>query len=208
MTDKIDQTPQISFGQELLRKGTHLGALIIPGSYYWLDLSRTEMLAIMVPAALAMTFIDISRLRRWGFWEKFARPVIGSMIRPHEKAGDFSGATYILATICVVVALFTKPVAVACLAFIMVGDTFAALIGRRWGRHRFGHKSYEGSLACLVSLLVVAWLTPDLALPIGVLGAVVATVTEALPWRIDDNVTVPLISGLVMTIALKNLALL
>ncbi len=207
MTDQTNQAPQISFGQELLRKGTHLGALIIPGSYYCFGLSRAEMLAIMIPAALAMSLIDIARLRRWDLWENFAGRLIGPMIRPHEKAGDFSGATYILLTICVVVALFSKPVAVACLAFIMVGDTFAALIGRRWGRHRFGQKSWEGSFACLASLLVVAWFTPDLPLTIGILGAVVATTVEALPWGIDDNVTVPLISGLVMTLALNVLVL-
>jgi len=206
MTDRTDQVHQISFAQELMRKGTHMGALVIPGSYYYLDLDRVEMLAIMIPAALAMTIIDIARLRKWDLWEKLACRVIGPMIRPHEKAGDFSGATYILTTVCLAVALFDRPVAIACLAFIIVGDTFAALIGRRWGRHRFGHKSWEGSLACLASLLVVAWLTPDLPLTIGILGAIVATVVEALPWKIDDNVTVPLISGLVMTLALKVLA--
>ena len=207
MTDPIDNSPQISFGQELLRKSTHLCALIIPGSYYFFDLSRAEMLAVMIPAALAMTIIDIARLRHWALWERLAGRVIGSMIRPHEKAGDFSGATYILATVCIVVAIFSKPIAVACLAFIMVGDTFAALVGRRWGRHRFGQKSWEGSSACLVSLLVVAGFTPDLPLSIGILGAIVATIVEALPWKIDDNVTVPLISGLVMTLALNALVL-
>jgi len=206
MGGAIDQTHQISFGQELLRKGTHMGALIIPGSYYWLELDRAGMLMILVPATLLMVLIDISRLRRWTVWERWISRLIGSMMRPHEQAGDFSGATYILATVCLTVALFDKPVAVAAIAFIIVGDTFAALIGRRWGYHRFGHKSWEGSLACFVSLLVVASVTPDLTFAIGVLGAVVATVAEALPFGIDDNVTVPLLSGLAMTLALNLLA--
>lgn len=204
--NKTDHPDQISFGQELLRKGTHMGALVIPGVYLLLDLSRLAMLLIMVPVTLFMFFIDVSRLRQWWFWTHLAKPVGGRLIRPHERDGDFTGAFYILSTVCLVVALFDRPIAVAALIFIIVGDTSAALVGRRWGRHRFGDKSFEGSAACLISTLIAVVLIPDLPLPVGVVGAVVATVVEALPLGIDDNVTVPLLSGLSMLLALKFFA--
>ncbi|MDF1546130.1 MAG: phosphatidate cytidylyltransferase, partial [bacterium] len=95
---------------------------------------------------------------------------------------------------------------IASLAFIIVGDTFAALIGRRFGRHRFGRKSIEGSLGCLAGTLIVAGLTPNLPFWIAAFGAVIATITEALSTRIDDNVTVPLASGAAMTLLIKILA--
>lgn len=196
---------QISFGSELVRKGTHMGALAIPGSYYILDLTKSEMLLIWGAAAALMIFIDIARLRGWPFWERLTPKFVANMIRPHETVGDFTGATYILMAVCLTVALFDRPIAVAALGFIIVGDTLAALIGRRFGRHRFGHKSVEGSLACLAGTLLVAALAPEVPAIIGVSGAVVAAVAEALPWKIDDNISVPLLSGLTMTLATRIL---
>jgi dolichol kinase len=196
---------QITFVQELMRKGTHMGALIIPAGYYFLHLERPEMLSIMVPVTVAMILIDIARLRRWLFWKAFARKILSPVIRQHEMAGDFTGATYILLSVCLTVALYDKPIAIAAMAFIIVGDTLAALIGRRFGRHRFGNKSVEGSLACLVGTVIVAVIVPDLPIGIRLFGAVVATIVEALPLNIDDNITVPILSGLSMTLLEKTL---
>lgn len=191
------QNNQIPFRAEFYRKLTHLGALIIPGGYYYFDFSRVEMLSIMVPVAIGMIFIDISRLRGWRFWNLF-KPMIASMAREHELKGDFTGAAYILTTVCLVIALFDKPVAIAALAFIMTGDTAAALIGRKFGKHKYRHKSLEGSLAFLVAAVITAFFIPGLPLTIGLIGAVVATITEGVSFKIDDNATVPLVSGLVM----------
>ncbi|UCG60611.1 MAG: phosphatidate cytidylyltransferase [Candidatus Zixiibacteriota bacterium] len=195
---------QISFHQEIFRKGTHMFALVIPGGYYFLKLSRADMLMIMIPIATAMLIIDISRLRQWRFWTSFARKIGGSLIRHHEQAGDFTGASYILISVCLTVALFTKPIAIAALSFIIVGDTFAAIIGRKFGRHRFyRNKTIEGSLACLGGTLITAMLLPDIGLMLAVVGAVIAVIVEAFPLGVDDNISVPLVTGLVMTLLVK-----
>ncbi|MEA3297486.1 MAG: phosphatidate cytidylyltransferase [candidate division Zixibacteria bacterium] len=191
---------QISFSGEVVRKSTHLMSLVFPAGYYFLQLSRAGMLAVMIPITVLMILIDIARLRKWSFWQAFARRILSPIIRHHETAGDFTGATYILLAVCLTVALYEKSIAVAAIAFIIVGDTLAALIGRRFGRHRFGNKSFEGSLACLVGTLAVACVTPGLAWPIAVFGAFVATIVEALPLGIDDNISVPILSGLSMTL--------
>ncbi len=178
-----------------------MGALIIPGGYYLLGLTKYHMLYIMVPVTLFVIFMDISRLRHWPFWEVFAKRIIGSIIRQHELDGDFTGATYILISTCLTVALFSKPIAIAALAFIIVGDSFAAIIGRKFGRHRFfNNKTIEGSLACLAGTVIVAIIAPDLVLPVALVGACIATLAEAFPFGTDDNVTVPILSGLIMTL--------
>ncbi len=199
-TVKSDEIPLF---QELLRKLVHMGSLLIPASYYLLDLSKGQMLAIMIPAWLVVTMVDLARLGDWRIWRSIFRPIFGGMIRRHESTGDFTGAFYILLSTCAMVAFFDKPIAVAALAFIIVGDTFAAIIGRTLGGFKIGRKSVEGSLGCLAGTLLVAWFTPDLPLSVGVLGAVTATVVEALSFDIDDNISVPIVSGLVMTIVLK-----
>jgi len=181
---------QISFRRELLRKATHMGALVIPGGYYFLKLD--------------MILIDISRLRQWKFWKNIASKVISPLVRNHELAGDFTGATYILTSFCVIIALYGKGIAVAAMAFTIVGDSFAAIIGRKYGHHKlFITKSWEGSLACLAGTVIVAFIIPGIPLSVVMTGAVVAAVVEAIPCGIDDNVTVPVLSGLVMTILSK-----
>lgn len=196
--DQSSASEQISFRQELWRKATHTGALIIPVGYSFFSFDKVTMLAIMTPFAVAMTIIDLARLRQMSLWNRWARPLIGKLLRNHEVAGDFSGATYILWSVVATVALYRRDVAVAALAFIVVGDTLAALIGRKFGRHKFGRKSLEGSLACLAGTVLVAFVAPGLALPTALCGAVVATVAEAFSGPIDDNVSVPLLTGLAM----------
>ncbi len=180
---------------------THLGALVIPVGYYYLGLSRFEALAVMIPVTLLMTWIDIARLLDWKFWH-FLKPLIAPVVRDHEMRGDFTGAFYILATACLVIAFYAKPVAIASLAFIIIGDTAAALIGRRFGKHRYRGKSLEGSLAFLAASLIVVILAPEIPYMIGVIGAVVATVTEGISGSLDDNLSVPLVSGLAMHLLL------
>ena len=192
----------ISFKQELIRKATHMGALVIPGGYYFLGLERITAFLIMLVVGSTMLIIDISRLRNWRFWQNFASKVFGKVIRKHEKDGDFTGATYILLTSCASIALFSKPIAIAALSFIIVGDSFAAVIGRKFGRIKIGNKSLEGSLGCFLGTVIVAFIVPGIPLSIGILGAVVATIVEAWPMGVDDNVSVPLMSGLIMTMAM------
>lgn len=159
------------------------------------------MLSIMVPVAICMIIIDIARLRDWKLWQLLKRLIL-PMIRESEVQGNFTGATYILTTACLTIALYSRPVAALALTFIIVGDPASALIGRKFGRHKFRNKSFEGSLAFLAAALVAVFLVPELPLSIRIAGAFVATITEAVSFKIDDNTTVPLVSGLVMTLLL------
>lgn len=179
-----------------------MGALIIPGLYWGLDMSKVAALAILVPVATFMTIVDVARLRGWRFWNVF-QGVTGSVVRKHESEGDFTGAFYILWSFCLTIGLFDRNIALLAMAFIIVGDTFAALVGRRFGKIKFKGKSLEGSLACLVSTALVALAGASLLgfpLWLGLTGAVVATVVEAIPDFVDDNLSAPMISGLVMTL--------
>ncbi|MBD3258957.1 hypothetical protein GF377_11025 [candidate division GN15 bacterium] len=192
----------IPLSQELARKATHMGALVIPTAYAVLGLSKLEMLLIMVPITVIVISGDIARIRQTQVWFRFIRPVLGRMVRSHESA-DFIGGTYILLSVCCCVALYDKWVAIAALSFIIVGDTFAAIIGRTLGRIRFGRKTVEGSIGCLIGTVAVALAVHAIPLWIGLTGAVVATIVEAISIDIDDNLSVPIVSGLVMTLLLK-----
>ena len=92
------------------------------------------------------------------------------------------------------------------------GDALAAVIGRRIGRRRYtvvgSTRSLEGSAvmflvgwaATLVSLLLLAPISPVTAVVAAAVTALGAAVVEAVsPWGID-NLTVPAISALILTL--------
>lgn len=203
MADPTSSDRQISFLSELWRKGVHLVSLSIPAFYALSGFTKWQMLTFTVPVFLLMILLDMVRLNKLWLWTEFGQKFLGGMVRRHERLGDFTGATYILLSVCAVVFLYNKWIAIAAMSLIIVGDVFAALIGRSLGKIRFGRKTVEGSLGCLLGTLLVAFLTPNLPLIVTIPGAVVATIVEAFSLRIDDNVSVPLLSGLAMTIFYK-----
>lgn len=187
---------QISFPAELVRKGIHLFALVIPVGYYLMPFPTA--IFWVATAAVVSIVIDIARFRGWALWSWVAA-ILTPIIREHEVSGGFTGASYILTTSTITILFFPKTIAIAALVFIIIGDSAAALIGRKYGRHRYmGGKSLEGSAACLVSSFLASLLVPGLPVMAGLIGAFTATVAEACSGSLDDNLTVPLAAGLAM----------
>ena len=99
--------------------------------------------------------------------------------------------------------LFRQPVSYASIAILTFGDGFAAIFGRKLGRTVFPlnkGKRVEGSLfgwffAFLSSLIFIDPLR-------AFIGATVGTLAECLPSPVNDNLVVPLASGLVLTLTL------
>lgn len=174
-------------------------ALAIPIGYFLLP--KLLSLLILTPFVLGSIVIDIIRLKRLPL-HGFLNRLIGPMLREHENS-DFTGSSYILTASLLSIILFDKSVAVAAISFIILGDIAAALIGRRYGKIKIKKKSLEGSFACLFMCVLVAVIVPGFPLWVGVVGAFVATVVEGITLPIDDNFSVPLISGLVMHILLR-----
>jgi dolichol kinase len=180
-------------GRELARKAIHLSTAALPVAVWMAP--REVAVAVLVPLAAVAVAADATRLRwrpaRYRFL-RHLRPVL----RHRERRG-FTGATYMVVAYALAVLLFPKPVAVAAMLFNGLGDAAAALVGKRWGRHRtrWG-KSWEGFGAELAVNLAVALavsrLDPRLALSAAVFGAAVAAVLEFLDLPIDDNVRITL----------------
>lgn len=102
------------------------------------------------------------------------------------------------------VVVFDHAIAIAALAFLVLGDAAAAIIGKRFGTPVFWGKSPQGSIACFVVCFMVGW--PLLSSPwLALVGAVTATVAEAMPSPLDDNMRVPIFSGIAMQLAARFL---
>ena len=97
---------------------------------------------------------------------------------------------------------FDQPVAVIALLFLSLGDPLAAVVGSRAPGFRVFGKSPVGTLGfVVVSLLVVLVLVATGYVPYHwglVLGAVIAALVELAPLPVDDNLAIPLASGMAM----------
>jgi acyl phosphate:glycerol-3-phosphate acyltransferase len=202
----------MTLAREIRRKSFHvLAGMSIPVLYYlflmWEHLANRPdtytILAkwILVGATLAILAIDVIRLRHQFFKIVFI-DFFGPLLRRHEISA-LTGATYLMLSSTICILIFRSEAAIAAISFMVVGDAFAAVIGRSLGRPVFFGKSFEGAAACLAGCLLVGTgivLLPGSALrflPMA-LGAVTATAAEMTPLQLDDNITIPILSGLVM----------
>ena len=187
--------------RELTRKSIHLLGLVVPTLYLFTSrdfalIGVGGLVALALGAELLKVLIPSVRAT-------FLR-IFSPILRSKEQKGGPTGATYFLIGSFLCVFFFDKTLAIVCLCFLTLGDLCAALIGKQWGRIKlFSRKSLEGSLACFVVCAAVALLM-KLHPAVAITGALVATVVELLPIGVDDNITMPLISGFAMHLLITN----
>ena len=180
---------------EILRKILNLGALFLPILFYHLPYKTGRL--VLATIALVIVSADVLRLHFTAVKDVFVI-AFGSFLRRHEFL-SLTGATYLILSAVVCSILFPKILTIAACSFLLVGDSVAAVIGQSLVSIKiFGNKTLLGSLGFFGSCLVVVLLIPELKFEIGLIGAIVATVIEALPIPVDDNFSVPLVSAFVM----------
>lgn len=168
-------------------------ALFAPEGLTLALLGATTAIAIMAEFA---RFV-FPPLNRW-FLKYF-----GVLLRERESS-HVTGATYLLLSSLLVFLVFDRGVAILSLFFLALGDPVAALVGERFGRRRVFGKSLEGALAFLATALILGLtlgtVQLGLSFPVVLLGAASAALIEVLPIPLDDNVTIPLLSGALMSL--------
>jgi dolichol kinase len=186
---------------EFLRKLTHVGAISIPIIY--MLAGRGVILTLVSGAFLISLLVDLVRFFGREKNKEIIWRLFGIIIRPHEK-DNFTGATYILLSSILAILIFDKPVAVLAIAFIVIGDTAGAIVGRMWGKVWFRNKTIEGSISFFAACCIIALPVTGIPLWVRFTGAFAAAIVEALTVRIDDNLTVPLISGALMQLIVNQ----
>jgi dolichol kinase len=191
----------INFKGELLRKTIHLFSLSIPIIYSFI--SKTTALSILIPLTIVSVTIDFGRY----YIKKLndvVQKIFGYILREHEndfKKKNLNGASYVLIAATLTLWIFPKIFFITAFATLIISDTSAALIGRKFGKHKFLSKSLEGTLAFFVSGCIVIFFTPKVAnLPeeyiIGFVAIAVGAIIENISYGwADDNLTIPLSIG-------------
>jgi dolichol kinase len=191
-----------SLKNELYRKAIHATMLWVPISYLYI--SKELLLCILVPLVVLVLAVEQYR-------EKFPKlnalymKIFAASLRPfeRERKRKMTGATPMMISFVLTVVLFPKFIAIAAMAVLVLADSAASLIGKRFGRHKLLQKSVEGTCAFFLTAVVVStyvWATAGAGVSYlhGLLiASAVATVAELLSYheKLDDNFTVPLCYG-------------
>jgi dolichol kinase len=184
-----------TFVHEIGRKAVHVGMAVLPVWTYAVPDPWSWRGPVL--AFLAFLTVDVARLRSMRLHAAFDRR-IGAYLRRDELRGPIR--IHELTAAAAILAYALPPaIASAAVGYAVFGDAAAALVGRRWGGAR-GGKSWVGSAACLLTCGAIgALLLPGRPAAIAG-GAVVATLVEAARLPVDDNVSVPLVSGLALAL--------
>jgi len=192
----------IDYRSELVRKAIHLCSLSIPVIYSFI--TKEMALILLVPVTTAFLVVDLARY----YFPPVSRlfyTVFGWLLRKHEqdeRVKRLNGATNVLLSAVLCVLVFPRLVTITAFAILIISDSTAALVGRRFGRRRFFRKSLEGAAAFLVSAVIVVFVSPKagagpMEYLIGVAAAAAGMVAESAS-SIDDNIAVPVSVGLVL----------
>lgn len=142
----------------------------------------------------------------YGYKKGVRLPIISQIVDSTEREGVIErfpgkGALSFFFGSLLALLIFGSRLDVACAAIMILGlgDSFSTLSGKRFGRHKIFYnkeKSVEGSIGGLIPAFfgAMVFVSPGAAL----LGAIIGMGAESLPLKIEDNITIPLSSGLVM----------
>ncbi len=185
---------------ELARKLVHMGVGLIAFSLRFLG---PLWAAVLAAGALAFNLFLLPRLGGKKLW------------REHEReAGSSIGILLYPFTVLLLILVFWQRLEVAAAAWgiLAFGDGMASVAGMALGREKLPwnpRKSWMGTLAYVVcgtlaAAVLLVWTAPEqgraygwgFALAAALATAVLAAALESLPQGLDDNLGVPLLSGL------------
>jgi diacylglycerol kinase (CTP) len=164
----------------------------------WNYPSKRLPLLILLAATTFLFAIDVLRFGT-GWGKSLFRTFFGQLAGRKEEEGPNASFFYAV-SLLIAVLLFEPLIAMGAIISLAVGDPIAGIVGTMFGRIRVRGKAVEGAIANLaVSYLLIQLIVPS---PwIALAGALAGAAIELLPIpKVDDNLSVPIVSGLAMTI--------
>ncbi|MFX1478298.1 MAG: glycerol-3-phosphate acyltransferase [Promethearchaeota archaeon] len=175
--------------------------------FYFVFSSIVSIILIGI-VTLCFIFLDLSRFLSKRTQELLTMKAKGIFRKGEQKR--FSSMTIFLISTFIMIFIFTRlniiEIAITALVFLVFGDLFAKVFGLAYGRHKiFENKTLEGSLAYTGAVIICCYIlytSIDIPLPVLIIGAVAAPIAEVLPLGMNDNFTVPIISGTAMLLTM------
>ncbi|MEO5968614.1 MAG: diacylglycerol/polyprenol kinase family protein [Bdellovibrionia bacterium] len=192
----------------LMRKIWHMGMGGVIVYLYLLGIPQGTALLILTGFLGLDLFVESARLRSPTINQKMMR-LWGTIMRSHE-VNQMSTIPHYIVAVILAVGLFPKPVAVLSILYLACGDPVASLFGILYGH--LGPKFKNGKtlvgtgagiLVCaLISFIYLKAISitdsTGVILAVSLLGGLAGGLAELIPFDIDDNFTIPVVSGFLL----------
>jgi glycerol-3-phosphate acyltransferase PlsY len=196
MEKLIQGLPLAPTHRTFVRTFIHIGSGLGCAALVFFLPDKVSLVALLV-FFLVFGVLELLRLRGYPavlrVYVNFAR---------EQEAGRLTGAFYFFLGCLLTALLFPAPIAALAILYLSLGDPAATLVGGWIGKTRIWGKSLEGLLACLgvcaAAGMAVSGLGRTPLMLVALAGAATAGLLEVLPLKINDNLTIPLGSALVM----------
>jgi dolichol kinase len=180
---------------EVKRKCFHLLSLIYVFGYWYLP-KKVVILGLIV----TIVIVVLGEFMRFKF--PFLNEILKNKFHGFYRADELnkiSGLIWTLSGALLTILLFSNTRMVfASLLYFSFGDAVAALIGKSFGVHKtICGKSLEGSLSCFIVCFILGLFLFNKKFAI--IGAFVAMVIEAIPWKLNDNFWMQIINAGILT---------
>lgn len=181
-----------------MRKLIHLAMALLPAVGWWVS----YQLALILAGLLLGASLAVEAIRRW--WPGVNRllwRLLPTTFRAWEDRRVL-GSTWFVVGALASLLLYGRDAGGTAVLFLAWGDPAAEMVGRRWGRPG-QKKTLVGSLGCLAACMVAGLVgvgLGGLSPWAGLTGAILATLVERRSPPPDDNVWMPILSGLAMVV--------
>ncbi len=193
------KTRQLPSKNDIVREAIHASGFFVP---VLASLIGVYPVALLIYVVSLLYFVsELSRMNRKNL------PIISAITRSaasQVELYEFATAPlYFAIGILIALLLFPAPVNSAVIAIFALGDSTASLFGDLISKKPLPFnkgKTLEGSLVgfFFAFLAGLVFVSPGLA----VIGAAVAMLVESLPLPVNDNITIPLFTGLALLLLL------
>ena len=190
----------------LARKAWHMFMGCVIAFIYWSGMSVSTSVTILGSVLVWDLAMETARLKIPAFNEVLMR-AWGPFMRDCER-NRLSGIPHYLSATLLAIAIFPKPVALLSILFLACGDPIASLFGILYGKKSIqfaSGKSLIGTAAGVVACALVSFfflgtipLSSGSFWVLTAVGALAGGMAELVPLDVDDNFSIPVISGFVL----------
>jgi len=191
----------------LLRKLWHIGVGLIGVIFYLISGISPDKLAIILFALAGLAIgLDVLRINNQKI-QRASLLVMGPFIRKSELK-SITGLPFYALGVALSLSLYQEKIAVLSILFLIFADPISSYVGIRFGKDKsLPNKSLQGSLAgfivCVALTFFYIFFRGNInhnLLIFALLGGIVGSISEMMSFLVDDNLTIPVISGLGLTV--------
>ncbi|UCH02529.1 MAG: haloacid dehalogenase-like hydrolase [Candidatus Bathyarchaeota archaeon] len=186
---------------ELFREAIHVGSFLIP-IICW-DLRIKPYLIGLLIALITTIYISSEYARFKGIKIPIINIITSNAIIDEEKWGFASSPILFAVGIILPLIFYSVPEGYVVISVLTLGDGFASIFGMILGKTLLPFNKLKSLEGTLIGFLLAFLGTLIFIDPIkGLIVAIIGTVVEVIPSPINDNISIPIILGIVLILFL------